>query len=89
MIMTVVSYTEKKQGDSGGPLTVDIAGQHVLIGDVSFGEKCGLEGKYGVYGDVAYFRAWNLEKRLRFDQDIRVLSLIKNILKSFIFSPCE
>ena len=58
--MTVVSYTEKKQGDSGGPLPlpVDIAGQHVLIGDVSFGEKCGLEGKYGVYRDVAYFRAW-------------------------------
>ena len=57
MIVTVVRCTELVQGDSGGPLTVDVARQHVLIGDVSFGEKCGLEGKYGVYGDVAYFRA--------------------------------
>jgi hypothetical protein len=46
------------QGDSGGPLTVDVAGKHVLIGDVSFGNQCGLEGKYGVYGDVAFFRTW-------------------------------
>merc|ERR1719219_167215 len=46
------------QGDSGGPLTVDVDGKHVLIGDVSFGNKCGLEGKYGVYGDVAFFRTW-------------------------------
>jgi len=46
------------QGDSGGPLTVDDNGKHVLIGDVSFGNKCGLEGQYGVYGDVAYFRTW-------------------------------
>ena len=58
VIVMVVRNTELLQGDSGGPLTVDVAGQHVLIGDVSFGEKCGLEGKYGVYGDVAYFRAW-------------------------------
>ena len=46
------------QGDSGGPLTVDDNGKHVLIGDVSFGNQCGLEGQYGVYGDVAYFRTW-------------------------------
>merc|ERR1712106_372141 len=46
------------QGDSGGPLTVDVSGKHVLIGDVSFGNGCGLEGQYGVYGDVAYFRTW-------------------------------
>jgi len=46
------------QGDSGGPLTVDVNGQHVLVGDVSFGVECGLEGLYGVYGDVAYFRSW-------------------------------
>jgi len=46
------------QGDSGGPLTVDDNGKHILIGDVSFGNKCGLEGQYGVYGDVAYFRTW-------------------------------
>jgi len=46
------------QGDSGGPLTVDVDGKHVLIGDVSFGNKCGLAGKYGVYGDVAFFKTW-------------------------------
>merc|ERR1712013_834078 len=46
------------QGDSGGPLTVDDNGKHVLIGDVSFGNQCGLEDQYGVYGDVAYFRTW-------------------------------
>eukprot|EP00091_Calanus_sinicus_P021690 TRINITY_DN6539_c0_g1_i2.p1 TRINITY_DN6539_c0_g1~~TRINITY_DN6539_c0_g1_i2.p1 ORF type:complete len:207 (+),score=74.87 TRINITY_DN6539_c0_g1_i2:259-879(+) len=46
------------QGDSGGPLTVEVSGKHVLIGDVSFGNGCGLAGQYGVYGDVAYFRSW-------------------------------
>jgi len=46
------------QGDSGGPLTIEVGGAHVLIGDVSWGNGCGLEGQYGVYGDVAYFRTW-------------------------------
>jgi len=46
------------QGDSGGPLSVDVNGAHVLIGDVSFGNQCGLDGQYGVYGDVAFFRSW-------------------------------
>merc|ERR1711892_1153926 len=46
------------QGDSGGPLTVDSNGQHVPIGDVSFGDGCGQAGKYGVYGDVANLRTW-------------------------------
>jgi len=46
------------QGDSGGPLSVDVNGAHVLIGDVSFGNQCGLDGQYGIYGDVAFFRTW-------------------------------
>jgi len=48
------------QGDSGGPLTVPVGSdnQHVLIGDVSFGNQCALAGQYGVYGDVAHFRTW-------------------------------
>jgi len=46
------------QGDSGGPLTTDVDGKHFLIGDVSWGDGCGLEGKYGVYGDVAFYRSW-------------------------------
>ena len=85
MIVSVVRNTELVQGDSGGPLTVDVAGQHVLIGDVSFGEKCGLEGIYEVYGDVAYFRARNLEKRLRFDKDIRVIKFDKKHPQKFYF----
>jgi len=46
------------QGDSGGPLTVDMGGQHVLVGDVSWGNGCGLEGQYGVYAETAFYRGW-------------------------------
>jgi len=53
-----VAGKDSCQGDSGGPLTIDVAGQHVLIGDVSFGDGCAQAGQYGVYGDVAYFRTW-------------------------------
>merc|ERR1712020_556823 len=46
------------QGDSGGPLTYKSGNQHVLIGDVSWGDECALEGKYGVYGRISFFREW-------------------------------
>jgi len=46
------------QGDSGGPLTVDVDGQHTLVGDVSWGNGCGLEGQYGVYAETAFYRGW-------------------------------
>jgi len=52
------------QGDSGGPLTVDVDGKHFLIGDVSFGNGCGLAGQYGVYGKVAYFRTSFIDKNI-------------------------
>lgn len=46
------------QGDSGGPLTYKAGDQHVLIGDVSFGDGCAQAGKYGVYGRISFFRTW-------------------------------
>jgi len=46
------------QGDSGGPLTVDVSGQHTLVGDVSWGNQCGLDGQYGVYAETAFYRNW-------------------------------
>ena len=46
------------QGDSGGPLTYKSGDQHVLIGDVSFGNQCALAGNYGVYGRISYYRSW-------------------------------
>ena len=62
------------QGDSGGPLSYESNGQHVLIGDVSYGDGCGKQvrrvslinlldelveqGKYGVYGRISFYRSW-------------------------------
>ena len=61
------------QGDSGGPLSYESNGQHVLIGDVSYGDGCGkqvrrvlvtlsvtvtVQGKYGVYGRISFYRTW-------------------------------
>jgi len=47
-------------GDSGGPLTVDVDGQHVLVGDTSFGHQdgCAQEGFYGIYAEIAVYRDW-------------------------------
>jgi len=47
-------------GDSGGPLTVPDATtkQHTLIGATSWGNKCALAGQYGVWADIAFYRAW-------------------------------
>ena len=45
------------QGDSGGPLTYNSNGQHILIGETSFGNGCAQEGYYGVYGRISYYRS--------------------------------
>ena len=54
------------KADSGGPLTFKSGGQHILIGDVSFGGHwgCGSEGKYGAYGRISHFRPW-IEKEMK------------------------
>jgi len=46
------------QGDSGGPMTYESGDQHILIGDVSYGNGCALEGFYGVYGRISFYRTW-------------------------------
>jgi len=53
-----VTGQDSCQGDSGGPLTVDVNGQHHLVGDVSFGDDCAKEGRYGIYAKTAFFREW-------------------------------
>ena len=45
------------QGDSGGPLTYESSGQHILIGETSYGPfPCGGAGQYGVYGRISHYR---------------------------------
>ena len=48
------------QGDSGGPLTVEnrATRKHILVGVVSWGDRCGDKGKYGVYTKVLQFVRW-------------------------------
>lgn len=46
--------TDSCQGDSGGPLVVfSDDGGVKLRGIVSFGDRCGVHGRYGVYEDVS------------------------------------
>jgi len=46
------------QGDSGGPFTVEVEGNHHLVGVVSWGFGCAVEGLPGVYSSVSYHRKW-------------------------------
>ncbi|XP_078349416.1 serine protease 33-like [Oculina patagonica] len=46
------------QKDSGGPLACDHEGRWYLVGVISWGKKCALPNKYGVYADVRVLHAW-------------------------------
>ncbi|XP_069837862.1 hyaluronan-binding protein 2 [Dendropsophus ebraccatus] len=52
------------QGDSGGPLACDRDGQVQVSGVVSWGEKCGVKDKPGVYAHVHRFLPW-IEKNMK------------------------
>lgn len=45
-------------GDSGGPYSVYHRGRWYILGIVSWGEGCGVDGKYGFYTKVAKFLEW-------------------------------
>ena len=47
------------QGDGGGPLVCEISNKrYVLSGVSSWGNGCGLPGRYGVYTDVRKYLDW-------------------------------
>lgn len=50
------------QGDSGGPVVID----GKLVGIVSWGFGCAEPGYPGVYTNVAYFKNWIDQQKLRF-----------------------
>ncbi len=45
-------------GDSGGPLVMQINGVTELVGVVSYGEGCALEGRPGVYTNASVYKNW-------------------------------
>ncbi|XP_048450123.1 hyaluronan-binding protein 2-like, partial [Rhincodon typus] len=46
------------QGDSGGPLTCVKDGLYQVYGVVSWGDRCGMKNKPGVYAHVMTFLSW-------------------------------
>ena len=48
------------QYDSGGPLFCKNKSLWYLVGQVSWGEKCGLPHKYGVYSNMEVLTPWVL-----------------------------
>lgn len=52
------------QGDSGGPVVID----GKLVGVVSWGFGCAEPGYPGVYTNVAYFKNWIDQQKIRFSK---------------------
>ena len=46
------------QKDSGGPLACEYDGRWYLVGVISWGRRCALPNKYGVYADVRVLHQW-------------------------------
>merc|ERR550519_692520 len=58
MLCAEAAGKDSCQGDSGGPFTVDVEGQHHLVGVVSWGFGCAVAGLPGVYSSVSAQREW-------------------------------
>merc|ERR1719264_2085301 len=58
MLCAEAAGKDSCQGDSGGPFTVDVEGQHHLVGVVSWGFGCAKAGLPGVYSSVSAQREW-------------------------------
>lgn len=54
--------------DSGGPLVCTKCGRHYAAGLVSWGEKCALPNKYGVYANLTVLTPWITEKISKFER---------------------
>lgn len=46
------------QGDSGGPMVVDMDGELVQVGVVSWGNGCARPGQPGVYTRISHYASW-------------------------------
>lgn len=54
-------YKDSCNGDSGGPLMQHVADRWFVIGVVSFGRACGLDGWPGVYTSTSSYKNWILQ----------------------------